>query len=290
MAAFARERDFHLVALSGLNTQYMWTTWLKPPPCGAPDFSRTVIKAVTAASRVGPRVTPETAGTWRDFFSLWIDGLPRACHLGNLEVAFGQAHTRGCYLSPITESGACQLNVRLPDGVRPGPAPVALYCDGRALARPQSIQVLPPPPRSPKVVSVSDGVDIESKYRVVMGGVKVTIEDIDRPEEVSFTVDGRPVEYGQFECTDPVTSTYEFAFLLSRKTRLGNRLLKVRASGRKLPPVPIEIAGLPANGQAQGRQHGRQTQEAGDAPLPSAIVGKRNFARTLASWLQHQKP
>jgi SAM-dependent methyltransferase len=290
MAAFARERDFHLVALSGLNTQYMWTTWLKPAPCGAPDFSRTVIKAVTAASRVGPRVTPETAGTWRDFFSLWIDGLPPSCHLGNLEVAFGQAHTRGCYLSPITESGACQLNVRLPDGVRPGPAPVALYCDGRALGQPKSIQVLPPPPRSPKVVSVSDGVDIESKYRVVMGGVKVTIEDIDRPEEVSFTVDGRPVEYGQFECTDPVTSTYEFAFLLSRKTRLGTRLLKVRASGRKLPPVPIEIAGLPANGQAEDRQHGRQAEETGDAPFPSAIVGKRNFARALASWFQHQKP
>jgi SAM-dependent methyltransferase len=296
MAAFAREHDFHLVALSGLNTQYMWTTWLKPAPSGAPDFSRTVLKAVTAASRVGPRVTPETAGSWRDFFSLWIDGLPQSCHLGNLEVAFNQAHTRGCYLSPITKSGACQLNVRLPDGVRPGPAAVMLYCDGRALGEPVSIEVPPPPPRSPKVISVSDGVDIESKYRVVMGGVKVTIEDIDRPEEVSFTVDGRPVECGQFECKDPVTSTYEFAFLLSRKTRLGTRLLVVRASGRKFPPIPIEIAGLvrqalsPANSQDRDQQHGRGAEETSDAPLPSAIVGKRNLARALAGWFQHQKP
>jgi hypothetical protein len=94
------------------------------------------------------------------------------------------------------------------------------------------------------VISVSDGLDIESQYRVVMGGAKVTIEDIERPEQVSFTVDGRPAEFGQFERKDPVTSTYEFAFLLSPKTRLGTRLLAVRVSGRDLAPIPIEVAGL----------------------------------------------
>jgi SAM-dependent methyltransferase len=292
MAAFAREEDFQLVALSGLDTQYMWTTWLKPAPCGAPDFSRTVVKAVTAASRVGPRVTPETAGMWRDFFSLWIDGLPRTCHLGNLEVGFHQARTRGCYLSPITESGGCQLDARLPEGMRPGSALVTLHY-GLALGEPKSIEVLPPPPRSPKVISVSDGLDIESKYRVVMGGVKVTIEDIERPEEISFTLDRRPVEYGQFECKDPVTATYEFAFLLSKKTRLGMRWMAVCVSGRKLAQIPIEIAGLSPHRdqkQAQDHQHGRDTEETGDAPLPPAIVSKRNLARALASWLQHQKP
>ena len=241
MAAFAREHDFQLVALSGLETQYMWTTWLKPVPSGAPDFSRTVLKAVTAASNGEPRVPARGPAA---AVSLWIDGLPHCCHLGNLEAAFHQTHARGCYLSPITESGGCQMNVRLPEGVRAGPAPVALYCDGRALGEPKSIEVMPPPPRSPKAISVSDGIDIKSKYRVVMGGVKVTIEDVERPEEVSFTVDGRPVEFGQFECKDPVTSTYEFAFLVSPKTRLGNRVLEVRVSGRDLAPIRMEIAGL----------------------------------------------
>jgi hypothetical protein len=241
MAAFAREHDFQLVALSGLETQYMWTTWLKPVPSGAPDFSRTVFKAVTAAGNGEPRVPARGPAA---AVSLWIEGLPHCCHLGNLEAAFHQAHARGCYLSPITESGGCQMNVRLPEGVRAGPAPVALYCDGRALGEPKSIEVMPPPPRAPKVISVSDGLDIESKYRVAMGGVKVTIEDVERPEDVSFTADGRPVEFGQFECKDPVTSTYEFAFLVSPKTRLGNRVLEVRLSGRDMPPIPIEIAGL----------------------------------------------
>jgi SAM-dependent methyltransferase len=244
MAAFARERDFHLVALSGLDTQYMWTTWLKPAPLAQPDFAGTVLKAVTAANgepRVPARGPAAAVG-------LWIDGLPRACHLGNLEVAFQSGGVgastcllRGCYLSPVTESGACQLNARLPENLPAGPTNVTLYSEGRALSHPRRIEVLPPPPPAPKVISVSDGLDIESKQRIVMGGVKVTIEDIVRPEEVSFTVDGRPSEFGQFECKDHTTSTYEFAFLLSPKTRLGARLLSVRISGRDLPPIPIEI-------------------------------------------------
>jgi len=241
MALFAREHDFHLVAISGLNTQYMWTTWLKPAPYGPADSSRTVLKAVTAASGGAPRVPARGPAA---AVSLWIDGLPQSCHLGNLEVAFHQDRAPACYLSPIAESGACQLNARVPDGVRPGVAPVTLYYDGRALGEPGNIEILAPAPRAPRVISVSDGLDIESKNRVVMGGVKVTIEDIERPEEVLFSVDGRAVEFGQFECKDPVTSTYEFAFLLSPKTRLATRLLTVRVSGLDLPPVSIEIAGL----------------------------------------------
>jgi SAM-dependent methyltransferase len=250
MAAFARERDFQLVALSGLETQYMWTTWFKPAPSGAPDFSQTVLKAVTAAGNGEPRVPARGPAA---AVSLWIEGLPPCCHLGNLEAVFRSGgaglpacllRARGCYLSPITESGGCQLNVRLPEGIPAGQTPVALTCDGRAPGEPKSIEVLPAPPRSPKVISVSDGIDIESKYRVAMGGVKVIVEDIERPEEVSFTVAGRPAEYLQFERKDPVTSTYEFAFHLSPKTRLGTRLLAVRVSGRDLAPIPIEVAGL----------------------------------------------
>jgi len=247
MASFAREHDFHLVALSGLDTQYMWTTFLKPAPFAAPDFSRTVLKAVTAASSGESRVPARGSEA---AVSLWIDGLPPHCHLGNLEVSFGSGADlpvcllRGCYLSAITEHGGCQLNVRLPEDLPPGPTQVTLYCDGQALGESRPIEVLPPPPRSPRVISVSDGLDIASKYRIAMGGVKVTIEDIERPEEVSFTVDGRPAEFLLFERKDPILSTYEFAFHLSPKTRLGTRVLAIRVSGRDLPPVPIEVAGL----------------------------------------------
>jgi SAM-dependent methyltransferase len=265
MAAFARASDFHLVALSGIDTQYMWTTWLKPvvgraflpaaglpagrtgpkpgpqPERAAPLFT-TTLKAVTASNSGETRVPARGPDA---VVSLWIDGLPKFCHLGNLDAAFHEICARGCYLSPITESGGCQMNVRLPDGLPPGPAPVTLCFEGRAIGDPKTIEVLAPPPRAPRVLSVSDGLNIESKNRIVMGGVKVTIEDVENPEEFSFTVDGLPALYEQFECKDPITSRYEFAFLVSPRTRLGERTLDVRKSGAGFASLAVEIAGLP---------------------------------------------
>jgi SAM-dependent methyltransferase len=295
MAAFARERDFHLVSLTGLDTQYMWTTFVKPDDSRRPaDFSRAALKAVTASSRGESRVPARGRDA---VVSLWIEGLPAGCHLGNLEVAFRETRTRGCYLSALAETGGCQLNVRIPKGTPPGQVEVALWFEDRRLGDSKSVEVLPPAPRNPSVLTVTDAIAIDSKYRIEMGGVKVTMEDVERPQEVFFAVAGRPVAFQQFECKDPVTDTYTFAFHLSHKTRLGVQPLVARVSGRELAPIPIEIAGLserrPAKlqrGQAHNQQHNGEAHGASGAPLRPAVEGKRNLASALARWLHHQKP
>jgi SAM-dependent methyltransferase len=275
MAAFARERDFHLVSLTGLGAQYMWTSWVKPGVGGAPDFSRARLKSVTNSTSGEGRAP--TRGREAEV-SLWVDGLPAVCHLGNLEAAFGETRTRGCYLSPIAETGGCQLNVRIPKGTTPGQVEVALWFEDRRLGEPRSFEALPPAPRDPRVLSVSDGIAIASKYRSEMGGVKVTMEDVERPEEVSFTVADRPVEDKQFDCTDPVTDTYEFAFHLSPATRLGIEDLVVRVSGRELAPIPIEIAGLSDPARLQDGEE--ENQE----------LRKRSLTSALTRWLGRRKP
>jgi len=254
MAAFAREHDFHLVALSGLETQYMWTTWRKPAPAAAPR-AQFVLKAVTATTN-GGNIVPARG---RDAaISLWIDGLPSDCHLGNLEIRFAVVPSRdslpsrdregasydlrGCYLSPIGPSGDCQMDVRLPQGITPGAYQVALYCDERMLGAPQPIEVIPAPPRNPKLLSITDGVNLASHRRIESGGVKVTLEDIANPAEVSFRVAGRPAESLAWECRDPITDTYEFAFHLAHKTKPGRHSLEITVSGRRLPSEPIEVA------------------------------------------------
>ncbi len=285
MAAFARENDFHLVSLTGLETQYMWTTWLKPA-ISAGRRPAPLLKAVTAANSGENRIPARG----RDAVAaLWIDGLPRDSHLGSLEVSFGAARTRGCYLSPVSPTGACQMNVRPPENTLPGRVRVQLWDRGAAVPEPRSLEVLPPPPREPRVLSVSDGVNIASRLRVEMGGVKVAIEDVERPEEVSFTVAGRPAEFLQFERKDPVASVYEFAFHVSRKTPLGMQLLVVEVSGRRLPPLQVEIAGLSEGSQPCQQEHDRDADRAGDAPLRPAVERKRNLARTLARWFHHNK-
>ena len=238
---FARDHHLQLVALSGLQTQYMWVT-LRKPPFGLPepDFSHVILKAVTAASR-GEYSVPQRG---RDAaVSLWIDGMPEASDLAVLAAGFDGVLQQGCYLSPIAANGGCQFNVVLPKGVRTGSVPVTLHHrQGILLAGPVPIDVTPGPPWVPRFLSVTDAINIKSKYRVETGGVKVNIEDIEQPQHVSFRVDGHAVGWMQIEFKDPITFTYEFSFYLPHKVKDGERRLDISVSGQALPPVLFQVA------------------------------------------------
>jgi SAM-dependent methyltransferase len=241
VAAFAREHALQLVALSGPETQYMWVT-LRKLPAGlpSPDFSRVKLKAVTAASS-GKHSVPQRG---RDAaVSLWIEGMPEASSLAELAARFDGIPHQGCYLSPIGDNGGCQFNVVLPRSVRTGSVPVTLHnLEGSLLAGPVSIDVTPAPPWAPKVLAVTDAINIRSKYRVETGGVKVNIEDVERPGDVSFRVDGHAVGWIQIEFKDPITSTYEFSFYLPHKVKDGERRLDISVSGSTLPPISLQVA------------------------------------------------
>jgi SAM-dependent methyltransferase len=241
VAAFAREHRLQLVAVSGVQTQYMWITLRKPPArLPEPDFSHVILKAVTAASS-GKRSVP--ARGREAAVSLWIDGLPEASDLAVLTAGFDGVLQQGCYISPIGENGGCQFDVVLPRGLRAGSVPVTLHNHlGALVAGPVPIEITPGPPWEPKVISVTDGINILAKFRIEQGGVKVTIEDVERPEEISFLVDGRSVEYLQHVCNDPITFTYEFAFHPSPKVKNGDRRLDILVSGRVLSSVVLAVA------------------------------------------------
>lgn len=239
MAQFAREQAFPLVEISGLDTQYMWTTFRKPLARIAPTQpERIVLKAVTAAA--GPASTVPTRGR-EAAISLWIDGMADSASLADCSIRFGDREQLGCYLSTVSESGGCQLNARLPENITPGEYDVQLKTGGLAVAAVQRITIVDAPPRAPRVVSVTDGINIASRFRVETGGAKVVIEDVERPADVSFQVAGRAPEFEQYECKDPITSTYEFAFLLARQTPRGRRPLSVRVQGREIGPIELHV-------------------------------------------------
>lgn len=241
VAVFARENDLQLVALSGLQTQYMWVTLRKPPAqLAARDLSHVILKAVTAAGSAKssvPQRGREAA------VSLWIEGMPEASDLAVLAAGFDGVLQQGCYISPIGENGGCQLDAVLPRGIRTGSVRITLHdYKGTFIAGPLPIEVTPGPPWEPKILSVSDGVNILAKFRIEQGGLKVTIEDLEHPQEVSFLVDGRPVEHLQYVCNDPITFTYEFAFHPSAKVKNGDRRLDISISGRVLSSLIIHVA------------------------------------------------
>ncbi len=240
IAAFAREHHLQLVALSGLETQYMWITLRKPPAhLPDPDFSRVILKAVTAAGS-GKNSVPQRGR--EAAVSLWIAGMPEASDLATLAVGFDGALQQGCYISPIGDNGGCQIDVVLPKGLPADSVAVTLHRqDGTVVAGPQPVRVMAGPPWKPTVVLVTDSTNIASRYRIETRGVKVTIEDIELPEEVFFRVDGHAVGWRRIEFKDPITFTYEFSFYLPDKVKEGERKLDVSISGRALPPISLQV-------------------------------------------------
>jgi hypothetical protein len=217
----------------------MWTTFRKPLAEAAHyEPARVVVKAVTSAGGPEPRVPARG----RDAaVSLWVDGMPGSASLADCSVWFGNREQLGCYLSPVAENGGCQLNARLPDGLTPGQYEVQLKVRSQPVADAHRVTVVEPPTHAPRVLSVTDGINLTSRYRVETGGAKVLIEDLPDPAGVSFTIAGRPAEFVQYECKDPITSTWEFAFHLAHKTARGRQLLNVRVDGCDLGTIELEV-------------------------------------------------
>jgi len=240
IAQFAGERAFPLVDISGLDTQYMWTTFRKPLASAEPcELERVLVKAVTATS--GPESRVPARG--RDAaVSVWMDRMPDCASLADCAVWFGDREQLGCYLSPVSEKGGCQLDARLPDGLAQGEYEVRLKVRGQPVATSQRVTVMAAPPWNPRVLAVTDGIDLTCRYRVESGTAKVVIEDVPQPARVSFTVGGRPAGWLTHECRDSITSTYEFTFHLAHKTPRGRQLLKVRVDDRELPPIDLDVA------------------------------------------------
>ena len=239
IVTFASAQSFPLVAISGIDTQYTMTVFRKRLGDRAQTRpERIVLKGVTDTTN-GERRIP--ARGREAAVSLWIDGFPEDGDLAEFPVFFGDRLQTGCFVSPVSESGGCQLNARLPNDVQPGTVPVRLSYRGTPISDACEIEVVPGPPRNPKIALVTDRINLLARNRIENDGIKVTIEDVERVEDVWFDVGGRRAHSVLVDCADPITSTYVFSFLLPPGTKKGANRLKVRVGPRELEALEIAI-------------------------------------------------
>ena len=133
------------------------------------------------------------------------------------------------------------MNARLPPGLPPGEYEVLLKVHDQPVPAAQRITVTAAPPWTPRVLLVTDGIDLTAHYRVDSGAAKVVIEDVPRDAPVSFTVGGQPSGWLTRECRDSITSTWEFTFHLAQRTPRGRQPLKARVDGIELPPAEVDV-------------------------------------------------
>jgi len=236
---FTRDRGIRLLSLTGLETQYMWTSWQKPParqerPYSGASRIRHVVNAFS-----GEQAVPSTGRL--ACATLQFENLPAACDLNSLEAFVDGVAGVACYVGPPV-NGLSQFNVFLPAGVRTGLVPVRVEWQGQRLCPDAIIRVIPAGPGVPRLVSISDGVNLLSTQRIESGTLKATIEEVESIGSFAATVDGFPVREVETFRTDPLASRYEVNFRLPGGLNRGGHVLEVRLGTRTLTRMGIEVA------------------------------------------------
>jgi SAM-dependent methyltransferase len=235
---FTRDQGIRLLSLTGVDTQYMWTSWQKPPAQPEPleDNAARIRHVVNAFS--GEQAVPSTGRL--ACATLQIENLPATCDLNSLQAFVDGVAAVGCYVGPPV-NGLSQFNLFLPAGVRTGLVPVRIDWHGRRLCPDAIVRVIPAGPGVPRLVSVSDGVNLLSTWRTESGALKATIEEVESIGSFAAIVDGFPVRDVETFRTDPLASRYEVNFWLPRRLRAGSHVIEIRLGTRILTRVGIEV-------------------------------------------------
>ncbi len=176
---FTRSHGMRLLSLTGVDTQYMWTTWQKPLICKIRSLSNAFSseQAVPASGRLA-------------CLALSIENLPEGCDLNTLSIVIGGAAGTVCYIGPRAANGLSQVNVFLPPGTRTGLVPVSVHWHGKPLCADRFAHVMPPGPTVPRLTALSDAVNLLSAQHIESRLIKATIEEVDSIESFAASVDG----------------------------------------------------------------------------------------------------
>jgi SAM-dependent methyltransferase len=234
---FAFTNDFQLLALEGAGTQYMWITLVKRPAGWHAGLPRHKPPAGAAVRRLTNVFGTEPLATSRGRFaaiSLWIEALPPECDLLHMEASVGGLSASPFYIGPAEYDGLSQVNIALPAEIENGLQPVHLEALGEPLCPPVILRVVPPGPTIPRVVALSDAVDLLSGATIRSGIVKLVLEEVERIAEFRASFDGQEISHFETFCVDPVPMRYEVNVHLPAGLPPGRHRLKLGLGGRKL--------------------------------------------------------
>ena len=245
---FAHLHDFQVLALDGVSTQYMWTTWRKQAPGWSASLeakmeageypSAVLIRRITNASSTEP-VAP-CRGRFAAI-SIRVENLPLDAGLNHLRVTVGSSLGTVISIGPPDRARWQQINVDLPELEATGLLPVQIFWRDRPLSDPATLRVIPPGPSVPRILWISDAVNPMSRKRIEHRLVKMKLEEIARPHEMEVSVGGHPAADLEYVCTEPRPQRFEVSFRLPEEIGPGVHPLELRVGHRKLAPVPIEV-------------------------------------------------
>jgi SAM-dependent methyltransferase len=246
IALFAADQDFQLLAVEQIWTQYMWITCRKRPEGWTKKLAgRTIDPGAARIHNIGNASTGEAVAPALGLFAsvaVFVRNLPEECDINHLTMTADGKACRLTYIGAPESDGASQVNATLPEGLRTGIVPVELQWLGLPVCAPGWIRIIPPGPPTPRIMELTDAINLLSGNRIVTGLVKVTMREVTHPEEFRATVSGRETALPEFFCVDPIVQKFEFNFHLPEGLAKGAHEVRARLGRREFAPWAIEVA------------------------------------------------
>jgi ubiquinone/menaquinone biosynthesis C-methylase UbiE len=242
---FTQLHDFQVLALEGISTQYMWSSWRKQPRgFHAAQQDRVFAEPPARIRKVTNSHSSEPGAPSRGCFAsiaLGVENLPPEAGLHHLRVWVGDSLGTVTFIGPVMNDGLQQVSVLLPELEATGLLPVELRWIETPIAPPATLRVIPPGPSIPRIRSVTDGVNLVAGKRIETRHVKMTLEEVARAHEIEAAVGGFPVMDLEFLCIDPRPQRFEVNFALPEQIGPGRHELVVQIGRRRLAPVILEV-------------------------------------------------
>jgi SAM-dependent methyltransferase len=246
VAEFASANDFQLLALEGVDTQYMWVTLRKQPKGWFQALAAHPPKATARVRRIVNAQTGEPVVPARGRFaylSIWIEQMPEDCDLNQINIEVDGEQAAPVYIGAPVFDGLRQVNALMPSKARTGLVPVDVFWFGERLCETAWARVAPPGPAVPRLISLSDGVNLLSGDLISSRSVKLCLEELAAPERLQVRLDGAPLQELDLFCTDPVNQRFEVNFTLPAAVTAGTHDVEVRLGARVFPAVRINVTG-----------------------------------------------
>jgi SAM-dependent methyltransferase len=231
---FAAAHDFQVLAIQGVGTRFLWTTWRKRPAgwsTGAtPPVENARIQRIVNAYSQEP-VAP-SRGRFASI-SIHAEGLPEDAGLGHLRVTVGTSVGTVSWIGPADRSGVQMIRVDLPDLEATGLLPVQLLWLEQPISEPATLRVIPPGPAVPRILGLHRPIGART--------VRMTIEEVAHPYDTTIVVGGYPATDLEYVCTDPRPQRFEVTFRLPEAIGPGLHHVRVNVGRRKMAPIPLEV-------------------------------------------------
>jgi ubiquinone/menaquinone biosynthesis C-methylase UbiE len=242
---FASAHDLQVLALDGAATQYMWTTWCKQPRGWQiaqqnREFSEppTRIRRITNAKGTEPFAP--LSGHFASI-SLRVENLPPEAGLHQIRVSIGELYGEVIYIGAQDNTGFVQINVALPALQTTGLLPVKLWWLDSLIAPPATLRITPPVPAIPRILSVSDAINLSSGPQIETRLVRISVEEVLHPEEMAVAFDSKQVLDMEYLCADPRRQLYEINFRLPAELGSGYYPLELTIGRRKFAPITVQV-------------------------------------------------